>query len=437
MKANQIISNNTLLSFFLGGIVLALGTVIVVFTYFLGARFGLPRVDLGPPPLFDSATSTLEVVQTEFPSPTATLDVTQTYTSTPVVPTNTSSPTVTPSATPNVVVPQDVARLIQYSPNDGAYLAPGSYFTRTWSIINVGSTTWTTDYDLVFVSGSQMTNKNAIALPIKVKPGETIKLAVNLVAPKKPGIYTGYWKLRNSQGVLFGTGQNADEAVWVKITVLSVDQNSRYDFLTNYCAATWWNSQGVNIPCPGETNNDKGFVVLVSKPVLENGPSDRPIIWVHPDNRSYGMMEGKYPAITVKEGDHFRAKVGCMGGYTKCNVSYMLLYQLGNKPDQSLGSWKVRYGEGLTDIDVDLSHLAGKKVNFILRVTNINNNPSAAQGFWRIPRIVYVQPKPTNTPSPTATATSTPTGTPVPTETPIPTETPNPTVTPVETLPIE
>ncbi|MFL7813838.1 MAG: hypothetical protein AB8I40_09205, partial [Anaerolineales bacterium] len=118
---------------------------------------------------------------------------------------------------------------------------------------------------------------------------------------------------------------------------------------------------------------------------------------------------------------------GCMGGYSKCNITFKLQYRVGGT-NYSLGSWKELYGGGITTIDIDLSSLAGQKVEFILRTVCSNKYPSSAQGFWLTPRIINL---PTSTSTPTATATVTPTitDTPMPTETP--TETPTPTDTPV------
>jgi len=441
---NRMVSNNVLMGFLIGGMILAIGMVVIGAAYFLGAQWGLPGSVPELPVIIDAATPTQDDVVSE-PSPSAALEERETLTPTAA----TFQPTVTPefkitatvseptlTLTPtSTAVPRDWARLVEFKPRDESYFAPSDSFTRSWTIKNVGSTTWTRDYDLVFISGMRMTDKKAVALPEKVSPGETIKLSVNMVAPKKPGTYTGYWGLRNSQDGIFGFGAEADQAFWVKIKVLNIDTNIRNEFLTNYCSAEWWNSRGVSLPCPGEPNKNKGFVFLEADPVLENGPSERPILWVHPENVLEGVISGKYPQVSIKEGDHFRARVGCISGYPNCNMTFKLQYQIGQDPIQGLGSWKELYGGGITSVDVDLSSLAGQKVKLILRAVVGNNSPSSAQGFWMHPRIIYIKPAPTVTPSPTASPTVTPSGTPIPTDTPLPTDTPVPTdtQTPTET----
>jgi len=46
-----------------------------------------------------------------------------------------------------------------------------------------------------------------------VDPGDTIEISVGLAAPTTPGTYTGYWRLKNAGGSLFG------ELVYVQIVV--------------------------------------------------------------------------------------------------------------------------------------------------------------------------------------------------------------------------
>jgi len=440
MNINRYLSNNFPLQFLLGGIVATLGFVIVVGAFFLGAQWRLSRSALDLPPAFvfgtpsqaqvgnqSSPTSDASVPGSITPSATdsalnETIEPTLTQTNTTLL---LSTATVTPIFIPgNSVQPADLAKLLDSNPGNWTYLGPKSVFYKSMTIKNIGSTTWTKDYDLVFVSGTGMTENRIFSLPEKVKPGQSVEFSMKLLTPKTPGAYEGYWMLRNSYGELFGIGPGADQAFAVKIIVLNVDPNSRYDFILNRCNATWWNGNVEPVHCPGEPVQSTGFVLLDPLPMLENGSSEKPILWVHPDNRIEGILSGKYPPITIKEGDHFRAKVGCIGGYAKCNVTFKLLYQIGDNPNQSLGSWKELYGGGISTIDVDLSHLAGEKVKFILRVMCGNNTPSAAQGFWMTPRIVYVKPASTTTPVPTLTATATPTDTPTPSETPTPTETP-------------
>ena len=83
---------------------------------------------------------------------------------------------------------------------DGTIFAPGTAFTKTWRLKNIGTCTWTTAYSLVFVSGEQMSGPGSVALPTTVSPGQTVDVSVALVAPASAGTFRGYWQLKNASG---------------------------------------------------------------------------------------------------------------------------------------------------------------------------------------------------------------------------------------------
>lgn len=103
---------------------------------------------------------------------------------------------------------------------DNTELMPGQTFTKIWRLQNIGTCTWTTDYAIRFFYGAQMSAPEAIPLRQAVAPGETIEIAVDMVAPQTPGLHQGNWKLRNAAGQLFGIGPNGDAPFWVRIIVL-------------------------------------------------------------------------------------------------------------------------------------------------------------------------------------------------------------------------
>jgi hypothetical protein len=70
---------------------------------------------------------------------------------------------------------------------------------------------------LVFTSGDQMGGTTAVRLSGNVYPGQTVDVSVTLTAPDKRGHFTGYWMLRNPNGVLFGYGDKANQAFYVDI----------------------------------------------------------------------------------------------------------------------------------------------------------------------------------------------------------------------------
>src|SRR5262245_29383090 len=123
-------------------------------------------------------------------------------TTTPVPPTNTPVPTA-------ITYCDWAAFITDVTIPDGTQFAPGEVFTKTWRLKNIGTCTWTPDYDIAFASGSQMSGTN-MQMPGYVAPGQTVDVAVTFTAPSTPGHYIGYWMLRNGSGKLFGTGGWAD-----------------------------------------------------------------------------------------------------------------------------------------------------------------------------------------------------------------------------------
>ncbi|WKZ37557.1 MAG: NBR1-Ig-like domain-containing protein [Anaerolineales bacterium] len=147
-------------------------------------------------------------------------------TQTPPPPTPTLDPaTQAPTATvtspaPTAVTYCDwVAFVKDVTVADGTTLAPGEVFIKTWRLKNRGTCAWTTDYMLVFNSGSQMGGTTAVRLPGHVAPGQTVDVSVTLTAPSTAGSYSGYWMLRNAAGTLFGTGDKANVPFYVDIKV--------------------------------------------------------------------------------------------------------------------------------------------------------------------------------------------------------------------------
>jgi hypothetical protein len=104
---------------------------------------------------------------------------------------------------------------------DGVDLSPGEAFKKTWRLKNIGSCTWTSGYSLVFDQGDAMNGPASKQLASgDVEPGETVDVSVDLQAPEEAGTYQGFWKLRNPNGQVFGTGEEGSKAFWVKIDVV-------------------------------------------------------------------------------------------------------------------------------------------------------------------------------------------------------------------------
>lgn len=123
------------------------------------------------------------------------------------------TPTVLPSACDRAEFIADV------NVPPGTVMSPGTTFTKTWRLKNLGPCTWTTSYGLVFFHGDSMGASSSMALPQSVAAGETVDISINLTAPNAPGSYRGYWMFRNSSGINFGIGPDANQPWFVDINV--------------------------------------------------------------------------------------------------------------------------------------------------------------------------------------------------------------------------
>lgn len=390
--------------------------------------------------LYTSAAQTLEGMSTEAAvatqnSATPTLSLSVPTATSIIVNTSTPVPPFSP-------VPQtrcDAAAFVSdVTYPDGTNVSLGGAFTKIWRLKNVGTCTWTTSYALVFVSGDSLGAPAAVAVPTNVGPGQTVDLAVNLIAPDQTGRYRGFWKLRNASSVLFGIGPSADSNFYVDVNVTGYTVTG-YDLLANFCEARWEN-ESRDLPCPGTDGDDRGFVLALNAPKMENGKSQGDGLLTHPERKTNGLIRGKYPALRIQSGDRFQAQIGCLYEANDCDMTFRLQYQIGSGTVRTLGQWREVYEGQSYPINIDLSTLSGEKVKFILSVF-ANGSSHEDYAVWVNPRIArqssqpatltFTAPPPTTAAPPTATFTVTPTPTLTPTATltltPTQTETATPT----------
>jgi len=274
---------------------------------------------------------------------------------------------------------------------DGSVVAPGSALVKTWRLKNIGTCTWTTAYSIVFYTGSQMGAPSVVYMPMNVVPGATVDITVNMTAPTTPGHYRGYWMIRNASSVLFGVGPAGTWSFFIDIVVSTTSYSVGYDFVSNYCAATWTSGAGV-LPCPGTDGNPSGYVLQVASPLLENGTYDTaPGLIVAPQAVTDGFIAGTYPAFLVQSGDRFQSIVSCAYGVTSCYVTFRLDYQIGAGPVQTFWSFKEKTEGSFYRANIDLSSLAGQNVKFILKVL-ASGTPAGDRVVWGAPRIVRSGP---------------------------------------------
>ncbi len=272
---------------------------------------------------------------------------------------------------------------------DGTNFAANTPFTKIWRLKNIGNSTWTSAFSVVFISGEMMSTVSPQYLTTNVIPGQTVDIAVNMVAPPNPGAYQGFWALKNASGVLFGIGPTANSPFWVKITVGTGVPTAGvvYDFAANAGSANW-TSQTSTLPYPGNPIDPAGSATPLSNPQLENGTTvSTPGIEARPNNTSNGFIRGVFPEFYVQSTDRFRATISCPYNAPGCNLFFQLDYQIGTGAISSFWAFREKADGLYYNADVDLSLLAGKNVKFILTVYNDGAYSDNDKGLWVAPRI--------------------------------------------------
>ena len=288
-----------------------------------------------------------------------------------------------PTATATKKAQCDQAAFVSETIPDGTDFSPGQSFTKTWTLKNSGSCTWNANYDVVFVEGAAMGAPAAKPLTAEtVSPGQSVQISFDLTAPIAAGSHRGEFKLRNANGVIFGIGEK-NSPFWAEIDV----KGTLYDFTENYCKSgvTWTNGAG-SLPCPGAKGDSEGWVRKIDNPILENGVEDNePGLQIHPENVTDGWIRGTYPEIAITGGVYFKAIVGCYHD-ADCDVKFKLNAKVDGGAEQTLATWREVQDKRFNRVQVDLGHLAGKNVQFILLV-DANGSPANDRALWFGPRI--------------------------------------------------
>lgn len=288
---------------------------------------------------------------------------------------------------------------------DRTTLTPSQPFTKTWRILNGGTCTWTTAYQLisysdgVFFSNDKMGAPDTAALPITVAPGQTVDISIPFTAPAASGSYRAHFKFKNDKGVAFGLdspniyrlGSGNQIPLWVEIKVAGTGTVTSYDFTTNAASAVWTSGAGA-LTFPGTDGNASGFALKKDKPKLENGiESAQAGLLFAPNNISAGFIQGVYPVYKVKAGDRFRSIVSCEYGAASCNVTLNLDYLAGTSAEvKTLWTYVEKSDGNYYQVDIDLSPLAGQDIKFILKL-RADGSLAVNRGLWVAPQIVSRQ----------------------------------------------
>jgi len=334
--------------------------------------------------VFTAAALTVQAQSTQLaPFNTPTIPPAQ-PTNTVAVPSATLAiPTIKPAVSPTPACDQALFVKDVTIP-DGTVVAPGTAFKKTWRLRNIGTCQWS-GYSLVFDSGEAM---SPVPDPIgTVAPGQEVDVSVTFTAPTTNNTYRSYWRVRNASGVLlpvsFGT---EGQSFYVEIKVAAV--SSGFDFHSQASLATWISGAG-NLTFGGPDTDSNGFAMLRNGQKLEDGNTNGKILETYPQWVNDGVITGRFPAYTVVSGEHFTAKIGFLAlGDGSCgsgNVKFQLNYREAGVL-KSLSEWTKSCDGALKAVDVDLTSLSGKTVEFVLAVL-ANGAATQDTAVWVAPQI--------------------------------------------------
>ena len=150
------------------------------------------------------------------------------FTPTTLIPTDTSIPDATATATLPVVAqvtnlsgtPEALCDSLTFNPAtvdvnvpDNTPMTPGQDFIKTWKVKNNGACEWGPGYVLAYAGYEDQMSGQFVALTDVVLPGEEVDVSVQFKAPSDAGTYLSAWQMRNPAGITF------EEIIFVKILV--------------------------------------------------------------------------------------------------------------------------------------------------------------------------------------------------------------------------
>jgi len=305
-------------------------------------------------------------------------------------------PTAAPTAVQSGGCTLNMAYIADVTIPDGTVLAPSAVFVKTWRVKNSGTCDWKEGTQLVFADGEQMRGPAAVDVPATVQNADA-DITVSLTAPTAPGKYIGRWRLRSPDGTVYG-GLTVVIVIPATPTVVPTDTPAPTDTPTplselfnfhDQAGTAVWTSNSGTLTFPGGTGDNKGFVVFQDGQKLDDKTAYNRILETHPAWVTGGFIQGVYTVGEIRSGDRFRTRVGFLygEGVTVGKVTFIVKGGDGTV----LGSFGDTRDGATIPVDLDLTPIAGKTNQIILRVEA--NNTDAAQDWacWVNPRIFGVR----------------------------------------------
>jgi hypothetical protein len=147
------------------------------------------------------------------------------FTVAPSLPTDTSAPEATSTATvqplaqvtnalgTTVALCDSLSFVADVNVPDDTSMSPGQDFVKTWKVKNSGSCPWGAGYKLVYAGYADKMSGEFQPLAEVVQPGQEVEVSVQFKAPDAADQYLSAWQMSNPSGVTF------PEIIFVKIIV--------------------------------------------------------------------------------------------------------------------------------------------------------------------------------------------------------------------------
>ncbi len=155
------------------------------------------------------------------------------------------------------------------------------------------------------------------------------------------------------------------------------------DFVSEVCQAQW-STQVQQLPCSGDDTQANGGYVQVLDGQVQGYSSDIGILLTYPPQKLVQTISGKYPAITVKKGDRFRAVLDCRA-HSSCDVEFVLNFST-SEGSAGLKHWRHLFADGPVVVDYPLDAIAGETVQLSLAVYS-KGYPADGYAVWIAPHI--------------------------------------------------
>ena len=161
------------------------------------------------------------------------------------------------------------------------------------------------------------------------------------------------------------------------------------DFVAQLCDAKWSNGAQAIPTCPADKANGSGGFAATLDPITEGLPAATPILLTIPGWNDSSTLFLRYPAMTVRTGDRFRATLRCKQALP-CDVQFALEYfDSGGNYHSAFMLWNYKTGDASISADADLTALADQPVEFVLvlRLFHELDTPDQDNGLWIAPQI--------------------------------------------------